>query len=62
TYCRQHHIDLATVYDHTDLDEMMRVVRQFHIGDVCDRFLDLVRSEPDHVYSVGSRSAQQLEQ
>ncbi|XP_050970320.1 C-type lectin lectoxin-Lio3 isoform X1 [Labeo rohita] len=34
TYCRQHHIDLATVYDRTDLDEMMRVIKQVHIGVV----------------------------
>ncbi|KAL1272098.1 hypothetical protein QQF64_031114 [Cirrhinus molitorella] len=28
THCRQHHIDLATVYNQTDLDEMMRVISQ----------------------------------
>ncbi|XP_073691763.1 C-type lectin mannose-binding isoform isoform X2 [Garra rufa] len=28
TYCRQNHIDLATLYDHTDLDEMMGVIWQ----------------------------------
>ncbi|XP_016116495.1 C-type lectin BfL-2 [Sinocyclocheilus grahami] len=33
-HCRRNYIDLATIDEQTDLDEMMRVIRQFHNGDV----------------------------
>uniref|UniRef100_A0A673HE22 C-type lectin domain-containing protein n=1 Tax=Sinocyclocheilus rhinocerous TaxID=307959 RepID=A0A673HE22_9TELE len=34
THCRQNYIDLATMDDQTDQDEMMRVIRQVYNGDV----------------------------
>ncbi|XP_043099389.1 C-type lectin BfL-2 isoform X5 [Puntigrus tetrazona] len=34
TNCRQKYNDLAILDDQADLDEMMRVIRQFHNGDV----------------------------
>lgn len=33
-HCRQNYIDLATMDDQTDRDEMMRVIRQVYNGDV----------------------------
>ncbi|KTF78065.1 hypothetical protein cypCar_00042070 [Cyprinus carpio] len=33
-HCRQNYIDLATIDDQADGDEMMRVIRQFYNGDV----------------------------
>uniref|UniRef100_A0A673HQH3 C-type lectin domain-containing protein n=1 Tax=Sinocyclocheilus rhinocerous TaxID=307959 RepID=A0A673HQH3_9TELE len=33
-HCQRNYIDLATIDEQTDLDEMMRVIRQFHNGDV----------------------------
>ncbi|XP_026122338.1 C-type lectin BfL-1-like [Carassius auratus] len=33
-HCRRNYIDLATIDDQTDRDEMMRVILQFHNGDV----------------------------
>ncbi|KAF4111683.1 C-type lectin mannose-binding isoform-like [Onychostoma macrolepis] len=33
-HCRRNYIDLAAIDDQTDQDEMMRVIRQFHEGDV----------------------------
>lgn len=33
-HCRHNYIDLATIDDQTDRDEMMRVIQQFHKGDV----------------------------
>uniref|UniRef100_A0A8C2D5W6 C-type lectin domain-containing protein n=1 Tax=Cyprinus carpio TaxID=7962 RepID=A0A8C2D5W6_CYPCA len=43
-HCRQNYIDLATMDDQTDRDEMMRVIRQVYNGDV---WTGLSRTDPN---------------